>query len=380
MTDVRESMRVLPFWSQPFLTWLTGKAHQGQNPLWASKPILQASTAVLSVVGGVAGSIYLLNIGSLALLGIPVCWLFTVGGARKIQVMINHQCTHYRFSGKKGWDRNIAQVLSTLIFVDNFDSYFREHIHIHHTKKLGSPIDPECAFVLSLGFKPGASKQELWKHLLKVMLSPSYHGRFIFSRYQANFVNPSHARVAASICWTLLIVILTLSCNAYLALAIGWLVPITVLYHVAALLNFSSLHFWLKESSPQQGTKARLTGLTAGRFCGEAVPEGKNPLHWAAWFTRMACYHLPVRIAVLAGDLPVHDYHHRYPRCPQWPDHLYTRQWDIDAGTPGWDLPYSEVWGLHNAVGGVFESLSVVGSDYLDETNGKFAAGNLIQM
>ncbi|MFM7579473.1 MAG: hypothetical protein ACKO5Q_21385, partial [Microcystaceae cyanobacterium] len=31
------------------------------------------------------------------------------------------------------------------------------------------------------------------------------------------------------------------------------------------------------------------------------------------WWLRLFFYHLPVRLLILTGDSPVHDYHHRRP-------------------------------------------------------------------
>jgi hypothetical protein len=156
-------------------------------------------------------------------------------------------------------------------------------------------------------------------------------------------------------------VAMTHSWSAYFWAAVF---PLTILYHNAALLNFSSLHLWLKPKVAGISSKENMCHLTAGRFLGAPFPgsatSGNRALATARWAASMLLIHLPSRIAVLSGDLPVHDYHHRHPRCSTWADYIYTRQWDIDAGTPGWETPYTENWGLITAIGAVFTGLSLL--------------------
>jgi len=66
------------------------------------------------------------------------------------------------------------------------------------------------------------------------------------------------------------------------------------------------------------------------------------------------CYHLPSRLLVVVGDLPNHDYHHRYPSTPDWAIAAYARQRDIDQGPEG--PQYQEVWGMGAAIDNLFRS------------------------
>ena len=79
---------------------------------------------------------------------------------------------------------------------------------------------------------------------------------------------------------------------------------------------------------------------------------------WGYWAARMLFYHLPARALVLTGDSPCHDYHHRYPTSKAWPNAIFERQADLDAGCPGWPEPYQETWGLLEAMDETFKSLS----------------------
>lgn len=101
-----------------------------------------------------------------------------------------------------------------------------------------------------------------------------------------------------------------------------------------------------------------------GRFCGRATPErepsalaGVYYLAWIAWGLEHLCYHLPVRLLILPGDLPQNDFHHRNPATPEWTNAAYARAADAAFVKQGWP-PYSEFWGLHCAIGHVFEQLA----------------------
>jgi hypothetical protein len=94
---------------------------------------------------------------------------------------------------------------------------------------------------------------------------------------------------------------------------------------------------------------------TAGVFPGSAPPvERADTLHglvaWAAWWLDMLTVQSLVRVLVLVGDAPCHDYHHRRPTTRTWTDYAHARQRDADAGCPGYPLNYEETWGLFRAI------------------------------
>ncbi|MGH8474771.1 MAG: hypothetical protein ACRER2_03220 [Methylococcales bacterium] len=105
----------------------------------------------------------------------------------------------------------------------------------------------------------------------------------------------------------------------------------------------------------------RTLGLfTVGIFIGEAYPAVRAAsfrqfLNSARWWIKLVTYHLPCRLAILVGDGPSHDFHHRYPRHRDWSNYIYLRERDSKTRYP--DRPdYAEVWGLHNAIQLCFES------------------------
>ena len=82
---------------QACFTWMTGKPHQGQEPLFQWTPILHLVTALISLFGSAAASLMIFNSSFWLWFLLPVCWLFTVGAARKLHTNVIHQCVHYNF-------------------------------------------------------------------------------------------------------------------------------------------------------------------------------------------------------------------------------------------------------------------------------------------
>jgi hypothetical protein len=179
------------------------------------------------------------------------------------------------------------------------------------------------------------------------MGSPRFHWLFFKARLVSNYVTaPLHRRLMS---WAWLGFVLTVATltNSFDMLLVSWVIPLTFFYHNAALLQFCSEHLWL----------GKIGSRSIGRFCGEATPTvsfRESPLAWVAWVFRMVFYHLPVRVAILPGTLPVHDYHHRHASKKDWVNEIYHRQREIESGAEG----YVDIWGLHNALDYVFEHLS----------------------
>ncbi|MFC7538364.1 hypothetical protein ACFQU2_01425 [Siccirubricoccus deserti] len=65
-----------------------------------------------------------------------------------------------------------------------------------------------------------------------------------------------------------------------------------------------------------------------------------------------------VRLFVLVGDAPCHDFHHRKPATRRWADYIHARQADLDAGSPGFPTGYFETWGLFRAIDQNLETLA----------------------
>ncbi|MCC3405306.1 MAG: hypothetical protein JGK17_06865 [Microcoleus sp. PH2017_10_PVI_O_A] len=142
---------------QEFITWLTGKPYWGQQPLLKVGRIYQLIAALLSLFSGITASFIILQSSPFFFPLLIFSWAYTVGGARKIQATICHRCVHYEFFGDYR-DKWLAEVLSTMLIVQDFAGYYHDHIKLHHhVKKFASfEHDPDAQFLYLLGFRPGS--------------------------------------------------------------------------------------------------------------------------------------------------------------------------------------------------------------------------------
>jgi fatty acid desaturase len=141
---------------QSFLTWVTGKSYSGQKALFISSKKYELATAIASLLGGATASAVIFNSSPFLILLLPISWIVTVGGARKILTCIIHRCVHRQFCGNKG-DRLLAEILSTPLLLQGYDSYKHDHVTCHHhvDKFATFEGDPDAKFMLALGFYPG---------------------------------------------------------------------------------------------------------------------------------------------------------------------------------------------------------------------------------
>jgi len=375
--DVRESMRVLPGWIQPGLTFLTGKPLRGESAPRGRTRLTQCVSASSFLLGGVASAASLLvlapRLGPWAVAVVPalsVSWLVAVNGMRKLQTVILHHCVHGMFCGCEDTERKIADAVSSVLLTQSYRSYKHDHVTGHHSMELATFSDPDLRFLLYLGFRTGVPKAQNWRHLRRVLFSPRFHGCFMRIRLVQNFAPggapPARRALAAGIQGTILVGVTALSLGTGSLMPVwlytgAWLVPNLLGLQVSALLQFLTEHRWLTihTMDPAVPYRVRLARLTAARFCGERVPPAGLPRRraiwaWAVWAFRMLFVHLPARVGVLAGDLCVHDWHHRHGRDSNWPISFHARQRAVEHRKPG-EEPYREVWGLAAAIEGIFE-------------------------
>jgi hypothetical protein len=84
----------------------------------------------------------------------------------------------------------------------------------------------------------------------------------------------------------------------------------------------------------------------------------------------MLTVHLFVRLFVLVGDAPCHDFHHRKPASRKWTSYIHARQGDLEAGSPGYPAGYFESWGLIAAVDRCLESLAATAPATIGRAHG----------
>jgi hypothetical protein len=240
---------ILPL-HREFLAHFTGQWPEGYRPRWRRRPGWHLLTMLLTLVGGVAASIVLLRNSPACWPLLGLSWMLTVHGARKAQLVIIHHAVHANLTGHPEYDQVVAEALSTLLLLQPFDSYRRDHVTLHHGRCLATLADPDVRLLLLLGFRPGMSRQALWRHLYRTLVSPRFHMRLGWMRLRANFlIAPGYRRLMAGGYAVAGVTSLALT-GAWFTWLVAWVIPLWPLYHVAALLQFVSEHTWLQVYQP----------------------------------------------------------------------------------------------------------------------------------
>jgi hypothetical protein len=365
LADIRESYRAFPEWTNPFWTWLTGKPRHGEHPKFVLGPWGFMFCSLLSYVVGIAMALQGMFLrGWWSEAAVAVGYILAVSGSRRLVSTVVHQCIHGRFSGGRAVDHWVGEAITLVTLTQTADEYKREHFAQHHRYGVfTTQRDPAAKFLQAIGFVPGRSRRSLWGQLVLNFGSPHFHGHFLLMRLKSNFIAARGWRLLAS--------------YVYLAAWVGiaaWVgvvpvlvafgIPIVCLYQLSVMLEFISEHAWfvpvpaLSQANDVHGTHSW------GRFCGAAVPSYEacaGPLAYFAamlrWGGAHLFYHLPVRLLVLPGDLPQHDFHHRHPGTVEWTRAAYSRHADL-ASAESNGVPYKEFWGLHRAVDHVFAGIT----------------------
>jgi len=361
--DVRASYLRFPAWTQHFWTWQTGKALPGQRPVlrhtWAS---YLAVTLTLFLAGLTVSTLAVALMFPMWYFALLAGWLLTVNGERLMVLVIAHQALHRRFSGRSGLDWFWGEAVTVLSVFHTFGDFKEEHFDNHHRREVfATEADPPVQFLLNLGFRPGLSRAALWRRAWLVFLSPIFYWNGFLGRVGSNLRGRGWRILgfAAWIGWWLSLPFWLP--HGTLVLVLAFVLPVILFAQLSALLDRLGEHEWLAPRVPEYGHRFYTAAATAARYCGSPVPDrslpaGEQLVAWLRWTALTLFYHLPSRLLVVVGDLPNHDYHHRYPSTPQWTTAAYARQRDIDAGPEG--PPYREVWGMAAAIDRMFRSLA----------------------
>jgi hypothetical protein len=360
MTDVRATYLRFPEWTQHFWTWQTGKALPGQQPLlrhtWASYLAVTLALFLSGLAVSVVSIGVMFPFWYLALLA---GWLLTATGERMMVLVIAHQAVHKRFSGQAAADQFWGELVLVLSVQNTFAELREEHFDSHHRRDIfATEADPPAQFLLGLGFRPGRSRAAMWRRAWVVLLSPAFYARGFYDRVRGNF-RSGVGRATGFTLWAALWLSLPFWFpHGLLVLIGGFVLPVICFATLSSLLDRLGEHVWLARS-PDQGARFYTASVTAARYCGapvpaRSVPVGPRLLAWIRWTALTVCYHLPARLLVVVGDLPNHDYHHRYPSTREWTTAAYARQRDIDNGPEG--PAYHEVWGIASAIDNLFRN------------------------
>ncbi|MEU7643556.1 fatty acid desaturase [Streptomyces huasconensis] len=369
--DPRESMNVLPRPFQYPLTLLTGKPLPEQRPLrWT--PTFHLVTATTSLVLGLLVSVLGYALGGTGLLLLLPGWAVTLHGMRNLRMMIYHQCSHRNMYRNRKPDKAIGHAISSLLVIQNFARYSREHVADHHATGHMTLQDPTVqAFLVSLGMHPGMTRRQMWRRLLLKLVSPRFHFAFAVSRVLSFSKGSARSEKVIALALYGTAITATVLTGTWPALLLVWFVPLVPLFQISNTLRLCVKHTFPVAGLTDRRSRAYFTSLTNAIFIGDRAPSaelpaGRRALAWGRWTLRLLFVHAPSRYLVLTGDTVVHDYHHRHPRSTDWSNYLFARQRDAEEAAAAGDPnrpPYHEVWGLVPAISHVFDSLSVADAE-----------------
>ena len=356
----------LPASLQPFLTWLTAKPAPGE-----AAPQRSALSFVIGalawILGGVtmtAVPLMLADPPLLAWLLLPAGLLGTSCGLGIFQVVIFHHCSHGTVFATRQRNNRAGRMISAFLLFKRFEDYQREHMLHHNAKKLLTEEDEFADFVLGLcGLEAGLPKRELWRRVAVNCVSPVFHWRFFSRRVKASlFTGDARHDWMGRIGWGSAIAA-SLATGTFDVFLIAWLLPVSVLLQVATVFRILVEHSFPEAEVMAQRDKNFLCHASVGVFPGRQPPLVRarslaGGLAWTLWWAEMLTVHLFVRLFVLVGDAPCHDFHHRRPATRRWTSYIHARQQDLEAGSPGFPTGYFEAWGLMHAVDRSLASLA----------------------
>ncbi|NOG73870.1 fatty acid desaturase [Roseicella sp. DB1501] len=348
----------LPRALQPFLTWLTAKPAPGEAAPGRSATtfILGALAWILSGVILAALPLLLADPPLLAWLLLPAGWLASCCGLGLFQVVVFHHCSHGTVLSTRAANRRVGRLISALLLFKRFEDYQREHMLHHSPNKLLTEEDEFADFVLGMcGLEPGLPKRVLWRRVLSNTASPVFHWRFLQRRLRASMVTGDRRHDLVSRGFWLGGFGLAAATGTLPAFLLAWVLPVTVLLQVATVFRILCEHRFPEPETMQKRDRNFVCHATAGVFPGALPPAQRantlpGALRWTAWWAEMLTVHLFVRLFVLVGDAPCHDFHHRKPATRRWADYIHARQQDLEAGSPGFPAGYFENWGLFQAI------------------------------
>jgi len=371
-SDPRVEMAArLPASLQPFLTWLTAKPAPGE-PAAPRPPVSYVREAVLLVLGGCAASslaMAALPLDSVAFWALLFCGLLaTSSGLGLFQVVIFHHCSHGTVFSTRERNRMVGRWVSAILLFKHFDMYQREHMLHHNANKLFTDDDEFTDFVVGIcDLHTALDRRALWRKLLILLVSPWFHGRFMVKRIQGSLMSKErrHNLIGLGVWGTLLIGGLLL--HVLPIVLVAWVLPVTVLLQIATVFRILCEHRLPSAEIIALRGKQLVCEATAGVFPGSyPPPETQSTLRrlggWTLWWADMLTIQLFVRVFVLVGDAPCHDFHHRRPG-KRWTDYTHARQSDADAGCPGFPANYVESWGLFTAIDQNFAAMARAPAD-----------------
>ncbi len=363
----------LPAFVQPFLTWLTAKPAPDEAAA-SRTPMSYVVEALLMTFGGCA-----LSAAAFALLGghavlfwivLPAGLLATTSGLGLFQVVIFHHCSHGTVFSTRERNRQAGRLVSAILLFKHFDLYQREHMLHHNANKLFTDEDEFTDFVVGIcDLRSSMSRTQLWRRLVLLLASPWFHGRFMYKRVCGSVFSKdrTHNLIGFGV-WGAVLAGGALT-HTLVQAAVIWVLPLTVLLQIATVFRILCEHRLPSEEVIEKRGRDLVCEATAGVFAGVRPPARSLPAParlaaWGWWWANMLTVQVFVRLFVLVGDAPCHDFHHRRPG-KKWTGYTYARQSDLEAGCPGFPLNYVDTWGLFRAIDENFAAMARAGEGVL---------------
>ncbi len=350
-TDPRSAIADrLPERLQPFLTWLTARPREGE-PIRDRSPLYFVRVAAVQIAAGVLMAALALRLPALpAVILMSLGWLVACAGLGLVQVVVFHHCSHGTVFKRRETNILVGRMISTLLLFKHFDAYKSEHMLHHNHNKLLTDEDEFAGFVFGMcGLEPAISKRRLWRRVLVCLVSPWFHGRFLVRRIRAAWISPDRTGTAVGAAVWLGLVLLATVTGQLATLLWAWVIPLTILLQVATVFRILCEHRFPEPEMILARGKDFAAHATAGVFPG-SMPPSNSPRtlvglgRWALWWADMLTVQLFVRLFVLVGDAPCHDYHHRRPASRKWTSYIQAREADLGKSY------YQESWGLFRAI------------------------------
>lgn len=347
----RNSMRVLPGFTQPFWSWLTAKPLVEELDNKKSlKPMhhILFSSSLIAIGTVLAGVGYLCGNFLLWLLGFALA----TGGIKQMQVMICHNCAHDMVF-ESAWKNELAgTMISGLFILKPFEIYKKEHVLHHSSKALLTHRDDTLSFLQSVvGLKPSDSVEAMWIKLVTRALSPVVILRSAWGRLSSTATAPNKKVAALTLAFwaaTSLIAAVTGWIDVFM---VAYVVPVFAGYHISSTFRLAAEHTWPSIDVLKRRGVDFICESTTAVFVGEklVLPSGAGFMMRGGcilfWLVKMLTFHLFVRIFIMVGDTPCHDFHHRRPRSKDWPNYITARELDKRSGCKPFPKNYIDCWG-----------------------------------
>ncbi len=350
----------LPRVIQPFLTWLTAQPMPGETVKERSPLVFVGFACAQVFFGLTVGILGTRYQPALVLAGM----LLVTAGLGLFQVVIFHHCSHGTVFGSRASNLLVGRLISVVLLFKHFDSYKHEHMLHHSHNKLLTEEDEFADFVFhTCRLKAGEPINALRRRVLLHLISPIFHAGFTIRRMQAAWGSPRHIDTGVGVAFWAITTLLAVATGHGLAFLLVWVCPVTVLLQIATVGRILCEHSFPELEIIRGRGRDLATHATGGVFAGSMPPATpasslSGLTEWALWWASMLGVQLLVRLVILVGDAPCHDFHHRKPASRRWTSYIHARQSDRAAASALLKAEYRETWGLFRAIDATLISLS----------------------